>query len=546
MKILVVDDQELNRTLLGVMLKQEGHEILSVGDGQQALDVFDSFRPDLVLLDVMMPVLDGFAAAPLLKAKSPNIYLPIIFITALEDQASLLRCLEVGGDDFLNKPFDKVILGAKIKAHQRTRMFSLESFKQRQELEYYRLHTEREHELVEHIFDNALKERLHIPHIVSYHMSPASMFNGDLFLIAASNSGGLYAMMGDFTGHGLAAATGALPVAKVFYSMTQKGLSVGDIAAEINHVLNDLLPPTMFCAANIIELSPSGKSMSVWLGGLPDSYLVDTNGNVVKELCSNHMALGVLEDDEFERDVMYIETQIGHRLVMFTDGVIEAENSEGEQFSELRILEQLKRQEIDVEDIIAAVKGFVGSDVQQDDFSLAMINCDACMLPVNQSHTYTHLPLNLSLHLNTELLKSSDPVIQVVDIISSLKGVDQHRSNLFLLISELYNNALEHGVLNLDSSIKDQEDGFYEYYIERENRLKRLTSGYINVHVTYEPDSHSVNCTIEDSGDGFARSVHSEDEQFHGRGISLVSEIADSVTYNESGNCVTIKYSLNL
>lgn len=112
MKILVVDDQELNRNLLRFMLEQEQHQVALAVDGEEALTVFDEFAPDLVLLDVVMPKMDGFEVAPLLKAKSAEVYLPIIFITALDDKSSLEKCLQVGGDDFLNKPFDKVILSA--------------------------------------------------------------------------------------------------------------------------------------------------------------------------------------------------------------------------------------------------------------------------------------------------------------------------------------------------------------------------------------------------------------------------------------------------
>ena len=124
MKVLVVDDQELNRTLLQFLLEEDGYEVSIATNGREAIECFDEVSPDLVLLDVVMPVMDGFATAPIIKKKAGELYLPIIFITALDDQASLKRCLEVGGDDFLNKPFDKVILSAKIRAHARIRALS--------------------------------------------------------------------------------------------------------------------------------------------------------------------------------------------------------------------------------------------------------------------------------------------------------------------------------------------------------------------------------------------------------------------------------------
>lgn len=260
MKVLVVDDQELNRNLLQHMLKHEGFEVVLANDGYQAIEKCKEESPDLVLLDVVMPNLDGYETAPRLKELSGEVYLPIIFITALGDQESLKRCLDVGGDDFLNKPFDRVILQAKIKAHARIRDLSIKTYEQKKELDYHRLQTEREHQIVEHIFNRALAGNYKVPELLEFHLSPASMFNGDMFLVEIGPTGNLYMMMGDFTGHGLSSAVGTLPVSRTFYSMAQKGMAVGDIAAEINKVLLALLPDDMFCAGAIIELNSSGRT----------------------------------------------------------------------------------------------------------------------------------------------------------------------------------------------------------------------------------------------------------------------------------------------
>lgn len=546
MKILVVDDQELNRNLLRFMLEQEQHHVALASDGEEALTVFDEFSPDLVLLDVVMPKMDGFEVAPLLKAKSSDVYLPIIFITALDDKSSLEKCLQVGGDDFLNKPFDKVILSAKIKAHARTREFSIKTYKQNQELAYYQLHTEREHELVEHIFENALEKRFLLPELVEFNLSPASMFNGDLFLMAPSCTGGIYVLMGDFTGHGLAAAMGALPASKIFYSMTQKGLPVGDIAAELNSTLSELLPGNMFCAATILELNSSGRSFSAWLGGLPDSFLLSKGGKVKQKLTSRHMALGILEDYEFERDTIYVETELDDKIILYTDGVIEAENTKGEFFGEERLLRKVTASSFtELGSIVDSVKRFTGKQDQQDDLSLALVKCRPSNIEPQLSDEYMTTPLNMAMTLDAERLKQSDPVVDVVEMICAMKGCSEHRSNLFLLISETFNNALEHGVLGLESCLKDSDEGFCEYYELRAERLAELSAGVINIDVSYLPEDPKISFTITDSGDGFAgKNIAHDDNNFHGRGLGLIKEIAESVSQNERGNSITVTYSL--
>ena len=548
MHILVVDDQPLNCTLLKTMLEQQNYRVELASNGLEALEKLNEHSIDIVLLDVMMPVMDGFEAAPLIKQLAGDVYLPIIFITALEDHLSLEKCLEVGGDDFIHKPFDKIILSAKIKAHARTRRLSQEANKQKKELQYHYNQTEREHEIVEYIFRNALSQQKSFPAVCDFHLSPASMFNGDMFLMAQSPLGGFYCLLGDFTGHGLAAAVGALPASRIFYAMVAKGMAVSDIAYELNNALGELLPGHMFCAAVIVELSESGRSVSAWLGGLPDIYIIDESGEVVKTLESQHMALGILEPDEFERNIVHFEVKKSHRIVMATDGIIETESKLNGMFGEERLKSVLSSKSlISTEEIITQVHQFSGHSEQQDDLSIAIINCLPNPLMLNSDVTYSKLPFDFHVKLNAEQMKGNDPILELVNMLSTVEGVENHRSNIFLLLSEAYNNALDHGVLGLDSAIKNQDEGFFTFYQIREEALSELEDAQIEISANYEPQNMQIRFTITDSGSGFHKKKDSSASlsQEHGRGLGLLNEVAHSVSYNETGNCVELIYSLN-
>ena len=109
-----------------------------------------------MLLDVVMPGIDGFEVAQRLKSANDDNYLPIIFITSLDERDTVVRCLDVGGDDFVSKPFDKTVMLAKVKAHLRTRELSKKISHQNRELTYFRHSVEREREIIEHIFNNAI------------------------------------------------------------------------------------------------------------------------------------------------------------------------------------------------------------------------------------------------------------------------------------------------------------------------------------------------------------------------------------------------------
>ncbi|WP_338362616.1 SpoIIE family protein phosphatase [uncultured Pseudoalteromonas sp.] len=545
--VLIVDDQALNRILLEKMLLEENYKISIAFNGLEALEVLEKEAIDIVLLDVLMPVMDGFEAAKLIKQRYNDVYLPIIFITSLEDQDSFERCLAVGGDDFIQKPFEKVILNAKIKAHSRTRELSKKAHQQNTLLEYHRNQIEREHEIIEHIFNNSLENQDKFKDHLDFSLSPASMFNGDMFLVAQSPIGNLYCMLGDFTGHGLAAAIGALPASRVFYTMVQKGMAVNDIASEINLLLLNLLPEHMFCAATIIELSATGKSISAWLGGLPDAYLINTDGEVKQTLESQHMALGILESDEFEYELINLEVDKNTRLVLSTDGIIETNNDADIFYGEQRFLAALKSKPmISSQRVIDNVNTFANGSEQLDDLSLVLLNCLPLTPEPEAKEAYSNLAFNFSLSLNAQQIKCTDPVYDVVNVLSSVEGLRSHRSNIFLLLSEAYNNALDHGVLGLDSDIKKQDDGFFKYYELREQALSKMKEAMIIIDMRYCPDTLCLYFIICDSGRGFSSdsSKRTELNAEFGRGLSLLEEVAEKVTYNASGNQVELCYKL--
>jgi len=114
-RLLVVDDEERNRRLLVTMLEAEGHTTLEAGDGPRALEEARQSHPDLILLDVMMPGMDGFSVARILKADPATQAIPIVMVTALDDRDSRLEGLEAGAEEFVCKPVDRIELHARLR-----------------------------------------------------------------------------------------------------------------------------------------------------------------------------------------------------------------------------------------------------------------------------------------------------------------------------------------------------------------------------------------------------------------------------------------------
>jgi putative two-component system response regulator len=128
-RILVVDDAAANRMLLTDFITAMGHEVVTADNGKEALDLLEKHPVDLVLLDIMMPVLDGYATLDRIKDNLRTIHLPVIVISGLDEIPSTVRCIERGAEDYLTKPFNPVLLRARIDACiERKRLHDRDAF----------------------------------------------------------------------------------------------------------------------------------------------------------------------------------------------------------------------------------------------------------------------------------------------------------------------------------------------------------------------------------------------------------------------------------
>ncbi len=118
MKILLVDDVQMERMQLAIRLKQLGHTVEMASSGTQALEIYPSFEPELVLLDVSMPNMNGFELSEKIRQRHPD-WVPIIFLSSHDEPTMIAKAIEAGGDDYLIKPVDKVVLNSKLNAMQR-------------------------------------------------------------------------------------------------------------------------------------------------------------------------------------------------------------------------------------------------------------------------------------------------------------------------------------------------------------------------------------------------------------------------------------------
>jgi len=122
-KILIVEDNQENMDLLVYFLRPQGYELLTVKDGLSALEAVEKEHPDIILLDIMLPKLDGYEVCERLKGRHDTKFIPIIMLTALKELQDKVKALEVGADDFLSKPFENVELLARVKSLLRLKQY---------------------------------------------------------------------------------------------------------------------------------------------------------------------------------------------------------------------------------------------------------------------------------------------------------------------------------------------------------------------------------------------------------------------------------------
>jgi CheY-like chemotaxis protein len=555
MKILIADDNASDRLLLSKIVGKQGHQVIQAENGKLAIDCYVKESPDIILMDVLMPEMDGKEAAKEIKELAGEDLIPIIFLTSLSDAQSLADCLE-SGDDFLSKPYNHIILKAKIDAFVRMRSMHATLQKQRDTIAANNQHMLHEQHVAKAVFDNVAHSGCLNASNIKYMLSPLAVFNGDVLLAARKPSGGMHVFLGDFTGHGLPAAIGAMPMAEIFYGMTAKGFGMRDILREINMKLKAILPVGFFCCAAAVDLSFIKRSISVWMGGVPDSYLLLDEGRKFESIRSRHLPLGVLSREQFDDEMTDHNMEVGDRLFMWSDGIIEARNSASDMFGEDRLLAIFNSglaPDALFEEVKEQVSDFVGESERDDDttiIELKMVNESELENPelVMKQGTITG-PSDWSLEyeLGVDSLKHFNPLPLLMHIMMEVPALRVMGGQLFTVVAELFSNGLEHGVLKLDSSLKSTPAGFAQYYSLRQERLEKLNEGFIKVgmkHHSIGGRSGIFSLSIEDSGSGFDypdkfREVpNTSQKKFSGRGIPLIYSLCQSLEYLGCGNKV--------
>jgi two-component system, HptB-dependent secretion and biofilm response regulator len=565
LRVLVAEDSDTARVILSALIQKMGHQVIQACDGIEALALYEERLPDIILTDVMMPGLDGFGLLREIRARKSRRWVPVVFLTALDGSEKAAAALNEGADDYLLKPVQVNVLQAKLNAFSRTLSLQEETERQREELAIYRENAETEKRFARRLMELlSNKSRLQDP-LVAIFSRPAEHLSGDIVAAARTPSGHLHVLLADGTGHGLPAALNVLPTIEPFYSMTSKGFSAETILIELNRKLHLYLPTECYVAAAMVSFNPAESTLEVWNGGLPDVILVDQVDKTVRRFKSSGLPLGIIDANGFEASMTILRQTRNALLVLASDGLVEALGEanleQGIQvISEMALEIEPSEQAADqlVQEVTLCDKSAI-----EDDFTLVAIRLPEAEDTSAQSTRYLGEQSSLQayapplrtqwameLTLGAQQLADTDVIPLLHGFVQSMGLAKSDSEQLFVVLAELFNNALDHGVLLLSSETKNVSEDLEAYFQLREERLKRLEQGEIAVGIRSVDDegAAALEITVADSGPGFDPAVlrtHDHDLSRAGRGVHLVRSLCSRLEFRGTGNVAVARLRLS-
>jgi serine phosphatase RsbU (regulator of sigma subunit) len=339
-KILIVDDEPFNLDYLEQELEDMGYSTLSATNGKEALNVVKTEAPDMILLDIMMPVMDGFETLERLKAEKEWRDIPVVVISATDALSSIVKGIELGAEDYLPKPFEPVLLEARIKAGLNK--------KRLRDLEQQHIQSlERELEIAREIQADFLPDEVMQPKgwEIATAFLAAREVAGDFYDVFHLPGGYIGLILGDVCDKGVGSAL----YMALFRSLLRAASDLPSPVGESNDQSDAVNPATVMINAvrlandYICNVHHSANYSTLFFGALDPAsgllhyidaghekpLILNTSG-IKGELKRTGPVVGLLEDAEFRVEEYLLED--GDLLLVYSDGFTDLENPEGEMF----------------------------------------------------------------------------------------------------------------------------------------------------------------------------------------------------------------------
>jgi len=371
-RVLIVDDVKANVDVLVQALSGDYKLSVALG-GQQAIDAVLRNPPDLVLLDIVMPDINGYDICRRLRAAEPTRELPIMFLSSLEDVKDKALGFEVGGNDYLTKPFEVLEVKARVRSLLKAKSYA-DAVKAAAERD---LRIAREIQMgllpanVPAMIDGS---RLDV-HAV---LEPAQQVGGDLYEVLRLGPDRVLIAVGDVSGKGIPAALFMAVTMTLLRSLARQGYAPEEILRKMNDELLAQNPRSMFVTLQCLLIDLTARTVTCASAGHHAAIRVMPGEAPRPVFTSSGRVLALLPADTIGSETM--ELRRGETLVLYTDGVSEAFNVREELFGEERLLAQLQAspgttaRETTL-GVVEAVRRFAAGAKQSDDITVITVRC---------------------------------------------------------------------------------------------------------------------------------------------------------------------------
>lgn len=375
--LLVVDDNEMNRDILTRHLERQGHRVIAVENGYLALQTLKNHVFDLVLLDILMPGLNGYQILEKMKEDESLRHIPVIMISALDEMDSVAHCISLGAEDYLPKTFDPILLKARISACLTKKRY------RDQEQRYLHALLESKKVLERELAEAAEYVKGLLPRPMDgsiradWVFAPSAKLGGDCFDYHYVDEENLMVYLLDVSGHGIGAALLSVSVMNVLRS---QGLPQTDFMnpSEVLGALNQTFPMekqnNMYFTIWYGIYNLKTRQMKYASAGAPPALLVHQVNTMpeISELTTTDLIIGVDMDYTYETKTQNLPPD--SRLYLFSDGAYEVKKANGKMmvFKEfMNIINfQPHGQGSNTQSIYNQIQGLAELEHFEDDFSL--------------------------------------------------------------------------------------------------------------------------------------------------------------------------------
>ena len=376
-RILLVDDTQANREVLCALLESEGYKIFMAPDGPSALRIADRTNPDLILLDVMMPGMNGYEVCRRLKREDKTRETPVIFITAETDTSAVVEGFQVGGVDYIPKPFRDAEVLVRVRNNLVTKYLFDEHRASRLKMEQ---ELQTAHELHMGLMPSGPPQLEGVD--IAGRCIPAEQVGGDFFQYFQRPEGGLSLALADVTGHAMAAAVPAVLCEGMLHSQAETDCSLEDLFAGLNRSLHRVLDKRTFVCLAMAQYDSENRRMRLSNGGYPCPYHYRAiDGEVVELEMDSTYPLGVRSRSSYK--AMELQLDPGDRVVFCSDGIMEATNGQGDLYGFKKTSEIIQEgcragmgAETLLQHILGEVREFAGGSPQADDQTVVVLEIE--------------------------------------------------------------------------------------------------------------------------------------------------------------------------